>query len=1011
MKTMPSTFLQMLLMVAMLLASLNTLMATADPINETDNFLGTQHQRSRAVIYVNSTATGNNNGSSWSNAYTSLQSALNAAVSGDQIWVARGTYKPSTDYGLSTEPRYYHFRMINGVGIFGGFAGSESSVDQRSDYQIGEINQTILSGDLAGNDVWDVSFFDPWNGGYKNGSGSENCYHVIYNVEATALDSTAVLDGFTITGGNANFYWDASPHTNGGAMYNEGVSPTIKNCTFTKNQAYAVGDGGECPSQGSCIFGIESNPIISDCLFIDNFTHTATISLVGGGLTMTNCTLTRNNSWQRTPNLQIAQNVYPSSITNCTFSYNNGQVYGVALYLWYAESVTVSGCSFVGNTSSYYYYDSSAIGVVCNIGSNNISYDKCSFVSNDVTNVDDSYGKGGAIYNGSYCSNIQISNCVFSKNKAAQGGAICNSASSCTVTNSTFSENTATVSGGASACWVAFSWANNASGYITYNNCAFWGNTSPSGNEIFCSGADDAGNHCVTEINYSCFPNDAGDVLASSGGEVIATNSNLHMNPLFFNPAENDLRLTSVSPCRNAGSNTYNTALTDIRGNDRIQGGVIDMGAYEWTESSDPFHVVIYVKHDATGNNDGTSWVNAFTSFQSALDTATANHDIYIAKGTYKPTSAYSLTNSPRFYHFELKNGVNTYGGFAGTESSIEQRVHFGSGEENETILSGDLGNIGDYSDNCYHIIYNPASGISNTTVLNGVTISGGNANGTNPHNRGGGIYLHFASPTFIGVTIKGNQGNYGGGAFNHSASPLYINCLLIQNHGNTAGGGMRQHYATSTVTNCSFINNTAGSTGGGVDNNYSTSTYNNCIIWGNTATTGNQIYNTGNGITTLNYSCCANGTNDVITLDVAVLNTSNNNISTNPVFIDAVNNDFRLFGFSPCVNSGFNSANTTALDIRGKLRIQDLSIDMGAFEWTAGYDPYQIAAPNLRIWTEGGNLYMEWDPVPHATGYKIFSSDSPDGVFTLLDSTPVPFWNCVIIGEKRFFQVRSIIE
>src|SRR5262245_53578902 len=98
-----------------------------------------------AVIrYVDPTSPGPiHNGTSWANSYTSLQTALGAAVAGDEIWVASGTYKPTAGIDRSVS-----FVIPNGVKLFGGFHGSgvnETSLEQR------DISgaKTILSGDIG----------------------------------------------------------------------------------------------------------------------------------------------------------------------------------------------------------------------------------------------------------------------------------------------------------------------------------------------------------------------------------------------------------------------------------------------------------------------------------------------------------------------------------------------------------------------------------------------------------------------------------------------------------------------------------------------------------------------------------------------------------------------------------------------------------------------------------------------------------------------------------------------
>jgi hypothetical protein len=123
-------------------------------------------------------STGANNGTSWADAFQGvdgIQAGLTAAVSGDEVWVAQGLYKPT-----ATLTRTIAINLKAGVSIYGGFAGTETALAQR-DFV---ANVTILSGDLAGNDGSSVF--------------TDNSIHVLNGVSAPA---SAVIDGFTVTGG------------------------------------------------------------------------------------------------------------------------------------------------------------------------------------------------------------------------------------------------------------------------------------------------------------------------------------------------------------------------------------------------------------------------------------------------------------------------------------------------------------------------------------------------------------------------------------------------------------------------------------------------------------------------------------------------------------------------------------------------------------------------------------------------------------------------------------------
>jgi len=261
------------------------------------------------TIYVQQDATGT--GTSWADAYGSLQDALDSAVYHDQIWVAQGTYHPDPN-GLA-DPRSASFQMINGVAIYGGFPTGGSDFTDRDPNQF----ETILSGDLLNNDdpttyVWNLPD-DP--------TREDNCYYIFVHLDGLGLDPNAVLDGFTITAG---FYQ---------GMRNWSCSPTVSNCTFTLNAGTGI-DNTE-----------NSDPVITDCTFTANY---------GSGITneersnpsITNCTFTANYG----SGMYNFQHSSPT-VTDCTFADNfwpSWPYNGIGMRnRWYCNP-TVINCIFTG---------------------------------------------------------------------------------------------------------------------------------------------------------------------------------------------------------------------------------------------------------------------------------------------------------------------------------------------------------------------------------------------------------------------------------------------------------------------------------------------------------------------------------------------------------------------------------------------------------------------------------------------------------------------------------------
>jgi hypothetical protein len=393
-----------------------------------------------------------------------------------------------------------------------------------------------------------------------------------------------------------------------------------------------------------------------------------------------------------------------------------------------------------------------------------------------------------------------------------------------------------------------------------------------------------------------------------------------------------------------------------------------------------------YVKHDATGANNGSSWANAYTDLQVAINASTAGNELWVASGTYYPSQHPDATTStdPRAKSFFLNQNLLIYGGFAGTETQLSQR----NSATNVTTLSGDIGAQGNNSDNCYHVLL--TRGLNNTAVIDGFTIKGGRANSFTSlqynstffnNTYGGGIFNHTSSPTLRNIVVSENNAiNLGGGIYNENASPAITNTTIsgnsVTNHGggianrvnslptltnviissNTAanGGGIYNEGASASLINVTISGNTA-STGGAIVNYQSPSTIlTNVTISGNTAPTGSSIYNHASAPIIRNSIIWANGNNTLQNVSSStptfshsiIANSggssnwnssygtnSGNNLDVNPLFTNAATNNFTLQATSPANNAGNNAFNTTATDLAGNARIQFTTIDMGAYE------------------------------------------------------------------------------
>ncbi len=897
-------------------------------------------------------------GDSWENT-CNLTYALNTLVSaGDEVWVKEGTYLPPVDLESGRGDSFY---PKSGVALYGGFAGTETQREQR------DFNDrvTVLSGDTG-----------------IPGDNSDNSVSVIYIYSTLANPNTATLDGFTITGGNANI--DGIAYM-GGGIYNHAGNPTLSNLIITDNYAYYLG-GGMANQGGS--------PILTNVTFSNN-------SALGQGGGM-------------------ASESGNPTLTNVTFTDNSTSSGGGGLAVIYWTDITLTEVVFSHNSAPrgggmefFEFYGNAAL--------NNVTFD---------TNLATLQGGGISFNNfGSGFDSLTLTNATFSNNSSSdKGGALFISRSNSPnpiLKNITFANNAA------------------ANGNTIYNSAPDFDNGSMTiQNSILWTDGTNTGAQIVNEGSAYVVISDSIVEGGYPGGTNILTDDPL-LGVLGDNGGYTQtIPLLPGSPAIDAGNDT-DCATTDQRGVARPQGAACDIGAYEafstlmvvpsgvtsgscktWAAACDLQYAIasavagqeIWVKAgtytpgslrtDSFQLKNGVAIYGGFAGTETAHNQRDFKANITILSGDIgipgdnsdNSLSVVDITGTIALPNTATLDGFTITGGNADINNGIE--VDMGGGiyiYYGDPILSNLIitdNSAGYYGGGLVNHKGNPT--ISNVTFSNNST-SG----------QGGGMKTFDGNPTLENVTFSGNTAGWGGGGlavswtsyitltnihFSHNfsvrgggleffgfvAGASLNNVTFESNHATLRGGAMsvdggETDFEYLTLTNVTFSNNSSDDLGGAIYNQIiygknPNPVLKNVTFAGNTASSGNSIFNSSSVfaysfITIQNSILWSDGTNNgaqIVNEGTAYVVISDSiveggypggtNILTDDPLLGVLGDNggytqtIPLLPGSPAIDAG-NDTDCATTDQRGVARPQGAACDIGAYEYDGETIPPSVVS------------------------------------------------------------------